>query len=30
MRRFKNWLRTKIGQERFVKLSTLSIERSDQ
>jgi hypothetical protein len=27
MRRFKNWLRTSIGQERFIKLSTLSIER---
>jgi hypothetical protein len=27
MRRFKNWLRTSIEQERFTKLSTLSIER---
>jgi hypothetical protein len=28
MRRFKNWLRTSIGQERFIKLTTLSIERN--
>lgn len=27
MRRLKNWLRTSMGQERFTKLSTLSIER---
>jgi hypothetical protein len=27
MRRLKNWLRTCMGQERFTKLSTLSIER---
>jgi hypothetical protein len=27
MRRFKNWLRTSIGQERFIKLSAFSIER---
>jgi hypothetical protein len=27
MRRFKNWLCTSIGQERFIKLSTFSIER---
>jgi hypothetical protein len=27
IRRFKNWLRTSIGQERFIKLYTLSIER---
>jgi hypothetical protein len=27
MRRFKNWLRTSIDQERFIKLFTLSIER---
>jgi hypothetical protein len=27
MRRFKNWLRTGIGQERSIKLSAFSIER---
>jgi hypothetical protein len=27
MRRFKNWLRTSIRQEKFIMLSTLSIKR---
>jgi hypothetical protein len=27
MRKLKYWFRTSIGQERFTKLSTLSIER---
>jgi hypothetical protein len=27
MHRFKNWLRTSIDQERFIKLSAFSIER---
>jgi hypothetical protein len=28
MRRLKNWFHTSMGQERFTKLSTLTIERN--